>query len=97
MTTVKVRVPFFAINSIVICFCVTILASDGGWSAWGVVIPCSVTCAGGMETVRRNCTFPPPNGGMDCLTENSSRASSEEKMQSCNTFACPGINNFQHL
>ena len=41
-------------------------AIDGGYSDWSES-KCSKTCGGGVKTLTRTCTNPPPaNGGKDC-------------------------------
>ena len=44
----------------------TIQLLTGGYTDWSES-KCSVTCGGGVKTLTRTCTNPPPsNGGKDC-------------------------------
>lgn len=57
---------------------------DGGYTDWSIS-GCSVTCGGGIQTLTRTCTNPPPaNGGKNC----SGLGPSEEEV-SCNEQECP--------
>jgi len=57
---------------------------DGGYTDWSIS-ECSVTCGGGIQTLTRTCTNPPPsNGGKDC-----SGLGLTEKTISCNEQECP--------
>jgi len=57
---------------------------DGGYTDWSIS-ECSVTCGGGIQTLTRTCTNPPPsNGGKNC----SGLGPSEEEV-SCNDQECP--------
>ncbi|XP_076130734.1 A disintegrin and metalloproteinase with thrombospondin motifs 8 [Alosa pseudoharengus] len=55
---------------------------DGGWGEWGPWGPCSLSCGGGVEFSRRECTNPEPqHGGAYCMGQ-------RVKYQSCNIQAC---------
>ena len=58
---------------------------DGNFTGWVNVGECSVTCGGGRQYQRRNCTNPMPAHGGDNCTGNTSRTIS------CNVEPCPGI------
>ena len=58
---------------------------DGNFTAWVNVSECSVTCGGGRQYQRRNCTNAMPADGGDNCTGNTSRTIS------CNVQPCPGI------
>ncbi|CAH3133298.1 unnamed protein product [Pocillopora meandrina] len=56
---------------------------DGGYTDWSES-KCSVTCGGGVKTLTRTCTNPPPsNGGKDC-----SLLGPPEKTVPCNEQKC---------
>ena len=58
-------------------------AVDGGYTDWSES-KCSVTCGGGVRTLTRTCTNPPPsNGGKDC-----SELGPAEKTVPCNEQKC---------
>ncbi|KAL9978387.1 hypothetical protein ACROYT_G015895 [Oculina patagonica] len=58
---------------------------DGKYTDWSPVSECSVTCGGGIQTLRRTCTNPPPsNGGRNCT-----RLGPAVKTISCNVQKCP--------
>ena len=45
-------------------------SGNGGWSAWTMKSGCSVSCGGGIQSVTRTCTNPPPNEiGKSCVGE----------------------------
>nr|XP_058959478.1 coadhesin-like [Pocillopora verrucosa] len=57
---------------------------DGKYTEWKES-ECSVTCGGGVRTLTRTCTNPPPsNGGKDC-----SELGPAEKTLACNEQECP--------
>ena len=59
------------------------LAIDGKYAEWKES-ECSVTCGGGVRTLTRTCTNPPPsNGGKDC-----SELGPAEKTLACNEQEC---------
>ncbi|XP_078353505.1 matrilin-1-like isoform X1 [Oculina patagonica] len=61
-----------------------VCAVDGGYTNW-TASECSVTCGGGIQTLTRTCTNPPPsNGGRNC-----SELGPAEKTVSCNEQKCP--------
>lgn len=54
-------------------------AINGGWSQWGKVGTCSVTCGGGIKFSERECNNPAPsNGGRFCIGE-------RKRLEICNT------------
>ncbi|XP_068740832.1 A disintegrin and metalloproteinase with thrombospondin motifs adt-1-like isoform X4 [Montipora capricornis] len=56
---------------------------NGGWSAWFVSKPCSLSCGGGTETLSRTCTNPAPNhGGEVCQGDT-------RKEKVCASNPCP--------
>jgi hypothetical protein len=61
---------------------------DGSWGAWMIHQACSANCSIGYEVVKRECNFPPPSGGLKCLTTNNTRELEEIKTQQCNTHPC---------
>ena len=59
------------------------VAVDGGYTNW-ISSKCSVTCGGGIQTLTRTCTNPPPsNGGKNC-----SELGPAEMTVSCNEQEC---------
>ena len=61
----------------------TYVAVDGGYTDWSIS-ECNVTCGGGMQTLTRTCTNPPPStGGKSC-----SELGLAEKTISCNEQEC---------
>ena len=59
------------------------LAIDGNYTEWKES-ECSVTCGGGVMTLTRTCTNPPPsNGGKDC-----SELGPAGKTLACNEQEC---------
>ncbi|XP_022787051.1 coadhesin-like [Stylophora pistillata] len=59
-------------------------ALDGGYTEWSES-ECSVTCGGGVKTLTRTCTNPPPsNGGKDC-----SKLGPATMTLSCHEQECP--------
>ena len=66
------------------CFCVCVVAVNGGFGAWTEWTGCTVTCNGGNQTRTRACDNPAPaHGGADCTGE-------KEETQECSTNKCPG-------
>ncbi|XP_068693813.1 SCO-spondin-like isoform X2 [Montipora foliosa] len=56
---------------------------NGGWSAWFVSRPCSLSCGGGTEILSRTCTNPAPkHGGEFCQGDT-------RKEQVCASNPCP--------
>ena len=65
-------------------FIFLVTAVDGGYTDWFESSKCSVTCGGGIKTLKRTCTSPPPsNGGKDC-----SGLGPAQKTVSCNDQGC---------
>ena len=61
----------------------SVLAIDGDYTDWSAS-DCSVTCGGGIQTLTRTCTNPPPsNGGKNC-----SRLGPASMTKECNTQKC---------
>ena len=64
---------------------------DGVWGSWGEWESCSATCGGGTRRQKRSCDNPlPENGGKSCTDDGST----DEKSESCNSGACPGMRKF---
>jgi len=57
------------------------ISVHGVWSAWGAWSECSVTCAGGKQKRKRECTVP-LYGGQPCLGHNV-------ELRPCASTPCP--------
>ncbi|XP_038063563.1 A disintegrin and metalloproteinase with thrombospondin motifs 6-like isoform X2 [Patiria miniata] len=58
---------------------------NGGWSSYQFDGPCSATCGGGQQTLRRTCDNPrPQNGGANCVGSNV-------QIINCNTQECLSV------
>lgn len=66
------------------------LPVDGGYTTWTDWEKCSLTCGGGLQKRKRECTNPAPQfGGSKC-------SGADAEIQDCNTQNCPSqsiINN----
>ena len=73
--------PHFAVNIFSM-----FLAIDGGYTDWSAS-ECSVTCGGGIQTLTRTCTNPPPsNGGKNCSRLGPASITKDCNMNTCRTF-----------
>ena len=59
----------------------------GGYTAWSEWSVCNITCGGGKQQRKRDCTNPlPAHGGLNC-TEQS--LGPDEEVVACNEDRCP--------
>ncbi|XP_046572998.1 thrombospondin-1-like [Haliotis rubra] len=56
---------------------------DGSWRPWGMWLPCSEACGGGIRKRERMCN-PPINFGLDCEGE-------DFEEEECNRVPCPPL------
>ena len=67
---------------VIIFLCFFLFVVNGGYSKYKKVGECTKTWGGGMETLKRTCTNPPPSyGGKNCTGEDS-------YTRECNNMLC---------
>lgn len=75
--------------NLVSCFCYSVIScwlftGDGGWSPWNKWTGCTKSCGGGVQSRRRYCDSPTPEG------EGNYCEGLGTEVISCNTDHCPG-------
>lgn len=64
---------------------------DGGWGQWAAWSPCSLSCGTGLQSRRRSCNNPAPQGGgRGCV-------GAAEQTKDCNTQTCKGNQVLENL
>lgn len=83
----------FLLTTYVFSFIITwyLLPGDGGWGEWSNWTDCTKSCGGGIQSRRRECDSPSPEG------EGNYCEGLGTEVIACNTDHCPGMCNVNFL